>query len=49
MHRTIVRIRDKFENDGIVQGVIKERTGRPRTVRTPVRSAAVLQLFTRSP
>ncbi|KAG7197418.1 hypothetical protein KM043_013278 [Ampulex compressa] len=47
--RTIARIRDKFENDGTVQDVIKERSGRPRTITTPARSAAVLQLLTRSP
>ena len=47
--RIIARIRDKCDNDGIVKDMIKERSGRTRTVRTPARSSGVLQLFTRSP
>ena len=47
--RTIARIRDKFENDGTVTDVIKERSGRTRTIRTPALQCCGLQLFTRSP
>jgi len=46
---TIARIRDKFEIDGTVGDVHKERSGRPRTATTLATSAAVLQQFTRSP
>jgi len=46
---TIARIRNKFEIDGTVGDVHKERFGRPRTATTLATSAAVLQQFTRSP
>ena len=46
---TIARIRDKFEVDGTLGDVHKERSGRPRTATTLATSAAVLQQFTRSP
>ena len=43
---TIARIRDKFEIDGTVGDVHKERSWRPRTARTLATSAVVLQQFT---
>ena len=46
---TIARIWDKFEIDGNVGDVHKERSGRPRTATTLATSAAVLKQFTRSP
>ena len=46
---TIARIRNKFEIDGTVGDVHKERSGQPRTATTLATSAAVLQQFTRSP
>jgi len=45
----IVRIQDKFEIDGTVGDVHKERSGRPRTATTLATSTAVLQQFTCSP
>ena len=48
-HLTIARIREKFEIDGTVGDVHKERSGRPRTATILATSAAVLQQFTRSP
>ena len=46
---TIARIQNKFEIDGTVGDVHKERSGRPRTATTLATSAAVLQQFTHSP
>ena len=46
---TIARIGDKFEIDGTVGDVHKERSGRPRTATTLATSATVLPQFTRSP
>jgi hypothetical protein len=46
---TIARIRDKFETDGTVRDVYKQRSRRPRTAISPASSAMVLGQFTRSP
>ena len=46
---TIACIRDKFEIDGTVGDVHKERSGQPQTATTLATSAAVLQQFTCSP
>ena len=46
---TIARIRDKFEIDGTVGDVHKERSGRPPTATSLATSAVVLQQFTPSP
>lgn len=46
---TIRRIRDKFEAEGCVKDVHKQRSGRPVTVTSPANSHLVLQQFTRSP
>ena len=48
-HRTIARIRKKFETDTIVKDVHKGRSGQTRTASSPVSSAAMLQHFFRSP
>jgi hypothetical protein len=45
----IARIRDKFETDGTVRDVDKQRSGRPRTATSPASSVMVLGQFTRSP
>jgi hypothetical protein len=39
IRRTIARIRDKFEADGTVHDVHKQRSGRPRIVTNPASSA----------
>jgi hypothetical protein len=44
--RTIARIQEKFEADGTVHDVHKQRSGRPRIVTSPASSAVVLQHFT---
>ena len=48
-HLTIVRVRDKFEINGTVGDVHKERSGRPRTRTILATSIVVLQQFTHSP
>ena len=46
---TITRIRDKFEVDGTVQGVLKGRCGRKRSSTDNESADAVMQVFARSP
>ena len=47
--RTIARIRDKFETDGTVHDVHKERSGRPRSSTTPAKENQLLETLHRSP
>ena len=46
---TITRIRDKFEADGTVQDVHKNRSGRPRTSTNSKKEERLLEMFQRSP
>lgn len=48
-HRTIARIRDKFEADGTVHNVNKKRSGRPRTSTSPRKEEQVQEALIRSP
>ena len=49
MSSTIARIRDKFETDGTVHDVHKERSGRPRSSTTPAKENQLLETLHRSP
>lgn len=48
-HRTIARIRDKFERDGTVHNVNKNRSGRPRTSTNPAKEEQVQETLIRTP
>jgi hypothetical protein len=46
---TIACVHDRFEADGTVHEVHKQRSGRPCSATSPASSAVVLEQFTRSP
>ncbi|KAJ4437939.1 hypothetical protein ANN_13878 [Periplaneta americana] len=46
---TIARLRDKFEDEGTVQNVHKNNSGRPRTSTSPTREREVIERLQQSP
>jgi hypothetical protein len=46
---TTAHIHDRFETDGTVHDVYKQRSGRPCTLKHPTSSAMALEQFTWSP
>ncbi|KAJ4428405.1 hypothetical protein ANN_24442 [Periplaneta americana] len=46
---TIARLRDKFEDEGTVQNIHKNNSGRPRTSTSPTREREVIERFQQSP
>ena len=46
---TVTRIRDKFEIDGTVKDVLKDRCGKKRSSTESESGDAVMQVFARSP
>ena len=49
MWLTIIRIRKKFEVDGTVQDVHKQRSGRPRTSTSREREEVLLETYRETP